>query len=88
MSKCQHPGCNFTMSSGEYCHRHLPVLCPLCNQILSGLLDAEQKHGPNRCVISMDAYRAVETQLASFRNGAKVYEAKIAELQKELKKYE
>jgi len=87
MSKCQHPGCNFTMSSGEYCHRHLPVLCPLCNKPID-LMDKNNEHGPCKCVIGMDAYRALETQIESFRNGAKVYEAKIAELQEKLKKYE
>ena len=81
MSKCQHKGCDFTMSSGEFCHRHLPVRCPLCNRVFSDLMDKKQEHGPNRCVVSMEAYRALETQLDAFKRGMKVYEKKIAELQ-------
>lgn len=63
MPKCQYPGCNTTMSRGDFCHRHEPVRCPLCHGILKDFMDKEKEHGPNRCVVSMEAYKALEDQL-------------------------
>lgn len=67
MSKCQHKGCNVTIaapwSSGEFCHRHEPVRCPLCNRVLGDIMNKNQEHGPNRCVISIEAYKALETKI-------------------------
>lgn len=64
MSKCKHNGCNVHMSSGDYCHRHTPTICPLCNKPLNDLMNKDNEHGPSRCVISMDAYRALEDLLS------------------------
>lgn len=88
MSKCQHKGCNVTMSHGEFCHRHEPVRCHLCNRVLDDLMGKNKEHGPNRCVISMEAYRALEIQLEACKRGMKVYEEKIAEQQEELNSHE
>lgn len=50
------------MSHGEFCHRHEPVRCPLCNAPTL-LMDKSGQHGFGHCVIGMGAYKALDDRI-------------------------
>jgi hypothetical protein len=62
MSKCRHKGCNVTMPRGDFCPKHEPVRCPLCDAPLLLMSEIMQSKFAS-CLIGKDAEEALKILL-------------------------